>query len=93
MITLQLKLRKNGFWYNQVHRDGQSCIYEQMVCEKLSYFEVFEVQIKPERNVFGRVYPLMEVFPHDKAFGQTAWSCRTIEAAMIRFKKLEESES
>jgi hypothetical protein len=64
-----------------------------MVCEQLSYFEVFDVQIKPKRDVFGKSYPAAEVFPSNEDFGKTAWSCRTLTDAKRRLNALVKRRS
>jgi len=88
MNPLPLIIRKNGFTYTQILREGRSCIYEQRVTEELSYFEIFTVKIKPTTIIHGKILHEREVFPGNNDFGKTAWSCRTLEDAMIRFEKL-----
>jgi hypothetical protein len=88
MIPLPLILKKNGFTYTQVLREGKSCIYHQTSGEIPIAFEVFTIKVMLERNVFGKIYPEKEVFPSDEDFGQTAWTCRTLEDAMVRFYRL-----
>jgi len=90
MNILPEKLRKNGFAYTLILRKGQSAIYRQQVTEKLAYFEVFIIQVKPEQNLFGRYYPEREVFPSDNVFGISAWSFRNFDDALKRYKKLLE---
>jgi hypothetical protein len=46
------------------------------------------VQVKPDKNLFGKSYPAKEVFPGNENFGRNAWSCRTFEQAKIRFDRL-----
>ena len=82
-------LRKNGFTYTLVLREGQSCIYEQSVAEKTAYYEVFIVQVRPQETIKGKMLPNREVFPGNEDFGVTAWSCRTLDDAMKRFEKLK----
>jgi hypothetical protein len=91
MLTLPNILRKNGFTYTKILRGERSCIYEQRVAENLKYHEVFVVKIKP-RQVFenGKTYPKREVFPSNEEFGKTAWSFRTLNEALVRFKELVE---
>jgi len=83
-------LRKNGFSYTLILREGRTAIYRQQVTEKLAYFEVFVVKVKPEQNLFGKFYPEREVFPSDDCFGKSGWSFRNLEDAMKRYKKLIE---
>lgn len=92
MNQLPIVLRKNGFTYTQVLRDKRSCIYEQMVDEKLKFYEVFVVQVKPDRNLFGHFYPGSEVFPSNENFGKTAWTYRTLQEAMEKLNELSKTE-
>lgn len=85
-------VRKNGFTYVKVLREGRSCLYKQIVTEKTHYFEIFLVKIRKQQTIYGKFYPEHEVFPANSDFGKTAWSCRTFEDALIRFKKLVEEE-
>jgi hypothetical protein len=90
MKPLPLILKKNGFTYTQVLRDGKVCIYEQLVAEELKYYEVFVVKIKPAAFFKGKEIPEREVFPYDEDFGNSAWNCRTLEDAMVRFDELNQ---
>jgi len=92
MRYLPLILRKNGFTYTQVLREGRSCIYHHEVTENVQYFEVFTVKVKPETVFKEKVIPKREVFPCDEDFGKTAWSCKTLERAMFHFNKLRNKE-
>jgi hypothetical protein len=59
----------------------------------LNYFEVFQVQVKPQILFKGKIIPEREVFPGNEDFGKTAWSCRTFDQANVRFKELVEKQS
>ena len=88
MTQLPDTLRKNGFDYVLVHREGNRAIYRQQVDEELQYFEVMRIKIKPASIFKGVSYPEREVFPSDEEFGTSAFSCRTLESAMIHFNQL-----
>ena len=89
MITLPLKLRKNGFEYTQVLRGKRCCIYEHQVSDSVTNYEVFLIKIRPERKIGKSIIPEHEAFPHDEAFGYWAWTIRPYEAAKWRFDELE----
>lgn len=36
-------------------------------------WEVFLIEIKPESEVFGKLYPTREVYPTNEDFGSNAW--------------------
>ena len=55
-------------------------------------FEVFHVKIRPEGEVFGKVYPEREVYPGNEDFGQSAWCFTTLESATKRFRELTSTE-
>ena len=86
IIRLGDQVRKNGFNYKVVFREGRKCIYEQTVLPNLLYYEAFIVQISPKTILNGIVLPEREVFPGNEDFGNTAWSCRTFADAMERLK-------
>jgi len=88
MKLLPTTLKKNGFIYTQIKRDGNACLYAQQVAENLQYFEVFIPKVKAENVYKGKTFPEREVFPYDEDFGKSAWSCRTLEDALIRFNLL-----
>ena len=78
MNPLPYIIRKNGFTYTKVLRDGRKAIYRQTYCENLEYFEVFIVRESRERIFAGNTFPVKEQFPGNEDFGKTAWSCRTL---------------
>ena len=83
MTTLPLILRKNGFTYTQVLREGRKAIYSQTLTGNLKYFEVFIIQSRKERLFKGKMLKGGEVFPRNESFGHTAWSFRTYAQALI----------
>ena len=93
MKTLPLKLRKNSFNYTQVLRGQRSCIYAQEVSENTVCFEVFIIKVKPGRMIFGKIIDQTEVYPNNEAFGYWAWTYRTYESALEKYKELERAES
>lgn len=89
MISLPQNLRKNGFDYVLIKRGQKSCIYKQMVEGKTIAYEVFIIRIVPGRFINGNWIDEREKFPHNEAFGYTAWTCNTWERARIRFNNFE----
>ena len=92
MKSLPHKLRKNGFDYTLVQREGKCYIYRQTVTEKTHYYEVFQVQVRPEQTFKGKFYPEHEVFPADSNFGRSAWSYYSLKRAKERFDLLVQKE-
>ncbi len=93
MKTLPLNLRKNRFNYSQVYRGKRSCFYAQEVSPGHYYYEVFLLKIRPEHEYKEEVFPAMERFPPNEAFGKWAWSYQTYKRALKAFNRLEESTS
>ena len=89
MTTLPLILRKNGFTYTQVLREGKKAIYSQTVTGNLKYFEVFIIQSRKEKMIKGKTIQGGEIFPRNESFGITAWSFRTYAEALIKFNSLK----
>ena len=82
MKTLPNKTRKNGFDYDQVIRGAGYALYEQTVSENEHYFELFEIRIRPERVIKGKILEAKEAFPNDEAFGSWAWTYSTLKEAL-----------
>jgi len=92
MIPLPNKLRKNGFNYTLIRREGSLCIYEQTYTDKIKYYEVFVAQVSPAKTIFGKEYQQRELFPSNTDFGKTAWSCRTLKNAIERMNEINQHE-
>lgn len=91
MKILEKEIKKNGFVYLQIHRSKDSAIYSQHDNGKIIAYEVFKIKIQQERLFKGRLMPLKEKFPHDEAFGYTAWTVRSEEKAFRIFNELEKN--
>ena len=90
--TLSPTIQKNGFTYTKTLEGQRTYLYAQKDrhTNKTLGYEVFLKRIKPEREVFGKVFPKGEVFPNNEAFGKWAWSFYTIKNATQKFMQLEE---
>lgn len=87
---LPARLRKNACEYTLVPRGTRSAVYAQRITPEIEYYEVFELRIQPAKMLpSGKSYPAKERFPSNEDFGGWAWSCRTLERTMERFKELE----
>lgn len=85
---MPLELRRNGFDYTQVLREGKKAVYRQTVTPELAYYEVFIIKIRPEGMFMGKLIPEGEIFPGNEAFGKTAWAFSSIEKAMEKYNSL-----
>ena len=92
MKPLPPKLRKNGFDYQLVIREGNVAIYRQEYTENVKYYEVFIIKVKSEQNINGRFYPEREVFPGNSDFGRSAFSYYSLDRAKERFDLLVQKE-
>lgn len=88
MNILPINLRKNGFDYTQILRQGNKAIYEQTYTEIVAYYEVFKIRTQPEKILRGNLIQSGEVFPGNEDFGKTAWSFKTLAKAMDKFNSL-----
>lgn len=89
MKPLPKIMQKNGFTYLQVQRGDNSCIYAQGVSEIILGYEVFLIKITPSRQFKGKLIDAHERFPHNEAFGRSAWSFSSYEEALEKFHELE----
>ena len=92
MKPIPEKLRKNGFDYTLVHREGKIAIYKREYNRCPRGYEIFKVKIRPAGEYNGKAIPERECFPSNSDFGNNAFSCRTLEDAMACFKRLGEME-
>jgi len=88
-IKLPMTHKKNGFTYTQIKRGEKVCIYRQHYSDDLNYYEVFLIKVKPATSLFGKNFPAREAFPNNEAFGDWAWTYRSLEGAIIKFEELE----
>lgn len=91
MIQLPTKYNKGGFDYNQVFRDDQVAIYEQISDGERIAYEVYEIVIAKEAEVFGKVMPEREVLPNSEKWGLRAFTVWTLEKAHEKAEKIRES--
>ena len=52
-------------------------------------FELFEIKVRPKKDIKGIVLEEKELFPKDKDFGKTAWTICNWEKALAKFNELE----
>ena len=52
-------------------------------------FELFEIKIRPTKDIKGIVLEEKELFPKDKDFGKTAWTICDLDKALAKFNELE----
>ena len=52
-------------------------------------FELFEIKVRPKKDIKGIVLEEKELFPKDKDFGKTAWTICDLDKALAKFNELE----
>lgn len=88
MRSLSRISEKNGFRYTLVLRNGRSAIYRQEVTPTLTHYEVFQIRVKPEKELFGKTIPEREVFPSNEDFGTRAWTYPDLGQAIDKLLKM-----
>jgi len=89
MKKLPEELRCNGYKYTLYKRGKRACLYAQHVAPAQRRYEVFLIKVRPEEEIFGKHYPIREVFPNNEAFGKIAWVYIKLENALKAFEELE----
>lgn len=68
----------NGHRYELHRRDGDIAVYRQYD-KKLDFlvgYEIFEVPIRPEEEVDGRLLPEREIYPASSTWGITSFTLK-----------------
>lgn len=74
MKTLPLYIKRRGFEYNQVMRNGDIAIYSQHRNNEVVAYETIIVKAAPEHERHGTKFEAAELYPGENAFGSTGWS-------------------
>lgn len=77
-----------GFQMEQVRRDRDIAIYKQTSAFGIVRYEVIVIQVHPEAEIFGRVYPIRESLPPSEQWGNLGWTFCSLEAAEKKFKNM-----
>lgn len=89
MKKLSEKFVKKGFRHTLLKREGNVAIYKRSSVENLKRFH-FEVVIISSHNgitIEGNYIEPGELYPSGSQWGNSGWTCSTIEQAEARFKK------
>jgi len=84
---LELVIKKGQQTYTQVDRNKRAAIYQS----NQGHFEVFEIVIAPEGELYGKVYPERETYPGNEKFGNNAWCISDEARALKKFKELKKA--
>ena len=90
MKTLPKTLKKNSFVYTQIERTESKAIYSQYCpdAERIVAYEVFIIRKHKGYEIAGKHIEPAETYPHNEAFGKTAWKVRDISKAMEKYRNL-----
>lgn len=92
MLSLPKTVKKRGFTYNLVTRQGDVALYEQRLNQTLVGYEVILVQKHTEdRTIGGVTYPPSEVYPSDNTWGAKGFSFYTLPRAQAKFRQIVEN--
>ena len=92
MIPLDKIINKNNYTYTQVLKGKRYCLYEQNGIANMRCFELFEIKIRPTKDIKGIILKEKELFPKNEDFGRTAWTICDWEIALSRFNELENEQ-
>ena len=89
MIPIEREINYIGCCYTQVLKGKRYCLYEQNGIANMRCFELFEIKVRPKKDIKGIVLEEKELFPKDKDFGKTAWTICDLDKALAKFNELE----
>lgn len=92
MQPLPTTYNKNGFTFNQVDREGDVAIYEQIMPElsKRVAYEVFEVLKKPAATINGVDIPERESCPGNEQWGNYGFTVYDLSKAKQKQAEIAE---
>ena len=92
MLLLPKTFQKDGFTHTEVNREGDLAIYrqtKQIGDTIIERFEVVVIRCSKEWEAFGQTFPASELYPLSKYWGKYGFTCQNMEAAWVRFRKLQ----
>jgi hypothetical protein len=95
MKPLPEKIHRNGVYYEQIKRTDRAALYSMRYEQRgtIIGFDVFRI-IRQGGGLFkGKLYPPYEQFPPNTAYGSTAFSFTTLEAAEKKYSEIRKQGS
>jgi hypothetical protein len=87
--TIPTSFKKKGFTYNQLKREGKKAIFQQTrEGSSLNNYEVVKIGRHNGYVMGGMNIEPAETYPGSSLWGITAWTCSSIDAAMLRYDTL-----
>ena len=88
MKQLPIELKKNSYTYRQLERTESKAIYEQRMGNKIIAYEVFLIKSHDGYTLAGNYIEPAETYPHNEAFGVSAWTVMPLARAMEKYTNL-----
>lgn len=86
MKPLPISYNKNGFTFNQIIREGDVAVYEQIIPEtgKRIAYEVFEVMKKKAATINGSIIEARETSPSNEQWGTNGFTVYDLSHAKVK---------
>ena len=85
--TIPTQFKKKGFQYNQLKREGARAIFEQTrPGSNICNYEVVKIGRHNGYVMGGMAIEPAETYPGSSLWGIAAWTCSSMDAAMIRYE-------
>lgn len=95
MKELETIIRKNGFDYVQLRKTESAYLYAQRLkdSETCVGYEVFQRRENRPYSIAGIEFPASVAYPSNEAFGNWAWTYRTLENAEARLHAIKKAKT
>src|SRR5262245_42684321 len=84
---LPIRVRRNGFDYRQIAREGDAALYEQRwngCAERSVCYEVIRIKRRDGFQIGGRFVEPAEVYPNSEAWGVNGFTLADRDAAFVK---------
>jgi len=88
MRLLPHSFNEDGFAVRMIKRSGRVAMLAKSKPEMRDFYEVVQIQQRPEETIHGKLYPAREVMPRPEQWGNAGWSCYDKEQAELKFEAL-----
>ena len=87
--VIPAEFKKKGFTYKQVKRDGMKAIYNQTRADSsLNNYEVVKLGRHNGYQMGGVFIEPSETYPGSSLWGITAWTCCSIDEALVKYSNI-----
>lgn len=85
------RFNKYGYTFSLLKREGDLAIFKQHKKKKIYNYEVILVGRHNGYEINGIFFEPSEFYPSTSEWGTKGFTCGTLEAAELRFKKLKDN--